>query len=245
MDYSKELFENYRKTRTAFLDRDVQEKLDYYNSYYNAYYKDLFDKFDSSINFLEIGCNSGYALKVISNKKSDWNFTGIDLSSEDLNTAKSLLNTNIKLFNIDFFDFAPEHINQYDFIYTKAVMEHIDKKNTMLFLNSVKNCLKVRGGALIEVSNMDWIYANHERYMDFTHEVGFTQESLRQVLINVFGNAEIYYSDDCIRNVKSTSLKTHLARSILSWLLCNGEPTLSKKALFSRSIIGFVKNEYI
>ena len=33
--------------------------------------------------------------------------------------------------------------------------------------------------------------AQHERYMDFTHEVGFTRESLAQVMRNVFRDVQI------------------------------------------------------
>ena len=65
-------------------------------------------------------------------------------------------------------------------------MEHIEKNRILEFLELVNNSLIEGGIALIEVPNMDWIWASHERYMDFTHEVGFTKESLRQIMRNFF-----------------------------------------------------------
>ena len=44
---------------------------------------------------------------------------------------------------------------------------------------------------VIDVPNMDWLFAQHERYMDFTHEVGFTRESLSQVMRNVFDDVVV------------------------------------------------------
>ena len=51
--------------------------------------------------------------------------------------------------------------------------------------------LRAGGAVLIDVPNMDWLFAGHERYMDFTHELGFTQESLSQLLGGVFSEVVV------------------------------------------------------
>ncbi len=53
---------------------------------------------------------------------------------------------------------------------------------------------------MIDVPNMDWIWASHVRYMDFTHECGFTEESLIEVLKPQFQNIQISYEDTSYNN---------------------------------------------
>src|SRR5207245_3266519 len=47
------------------------------------------------------------------------------------------------------------------------------------------------GVLLVDVPNMDWLLASHERYMDLTHEGGFTPESLRTLLLLVFDSIDV------------------------------------------------------
>ena len=54
------------------------------------------------------------------------------------------------------------------------------KDRVLPLLEKISSSLKPDGMAIIDVPNMDWILGQHERYMDFTHEVGFTRESLAQ-----------------------------------------------------------------
>ena len=49
-----------------------------------------------------------------------------------------------------------------------------------------------RGVAIIQVPNMDWILSNHERYMDFTHEIGYTRESLADIFRLYFMKVDVY-----------------------------------------------------
>jgi predicted SAM-dependent methyltransferase len=90
---------------------------------------------------------------------------------------------------------AESHLEQenatYDFIILKAVLEHVRKDEVVPFLMKIRNALKDNGMIIIDVPNMDWLMAQHERYMDFTHEVGFTRESLAQVMRNVFRDVQI------------------------------------------------------
>lgn len=119
-------------------------------------------------------------------------------------------------------------------IFSKAVFEHIRKERILELFEKCKYALTNGGILIVEVPNMDWIYASHERYMDFTHEVGFNKDSLGQIARSVFGNCELYFSDDSIRH---RGLKGKIARTIFSWLICNSESYIDETSLFKRSII--------
>ena len=56
---------------------------------------------------------------------------------------------------------------------------------------------------------MDWYFAQHERYMDITHEVGFTKESLGQL-------ARLYFND-----VKINPINQDDARSLVGFIRFN------------------------
>lgn len=89
------------------------------------------------------------------------------------------------------------------------------------FLQSIHFGLKQGWGVIIDVPNMDWLFASHERYMDFTHELGFTVESLGQL-------GRIYFEQVYLGGVVPVFLN-------------------KKRALFSRLIvkpINFVIRKY-
>lgn len=63
------------------------------------------------------------------------------------------------------------------------VLEHVPKRQIIPLLAAIRGSLRPGGRVLIEVPNMgDPFNGIHARYADFTHEVGFTEESLRYVL---------------------------------------------------------------
>ena len=117
-------------------------------------------------------------------------------------------------------------------------MEHIPKGEVLPFLDQIRQGLRVGGLAIVDVPNMDWIFAPHERYMDFTHEVGFTKESLRQVMNNCFSDVSIVPSDHVLSNNPLTIIKRFVGRTILNTLLVWSEPDGIGNPLWARSIIG-------
>jgi len=73
----------------------------------------------------------------------------------------------------------------------KALLEHRPKDELLPMLDAAGASLRPGGRLIVEVPNMDWILASHERYMDLTHEVGFTRNSLNAVLSVVFSEVAI------------------------------------------------------
>ena len=235
-DYSSKLFENYRETH-GDNSINLQVAFKHFGLYYDCYYKKHIEKYDKEARILEIGCNAGYMLEVMESRGYS-NIVGIDLSPEDVEFAKQRLRANCEVICIDAFEYLSQNINKFDIIYTRAVMEHIAKEKIFDFLKLVNNALTQDGVALIEVPNMDWIWASHERYMDFTHEIGFTKQSLRQVMRNFFDNVSVEYTDNSKR---FHGIKTFMARIIVGPLLYEPEPYVPKEAFFSKYILVIVK----
>jgi len=152
---------------------------------------------------LEIGCYKGYTIKAIKKYTPIQNIEGIELSNDAVEYAKKYSGIN-SIYQADAFDFLKQKENSYDVIIMKAVLEHINKDRIGELLGLINNALTEQGVVIIAVPNMDWIMANHERYMDFTHEVGFTIESLYDVMHHYFNNIKVMpMKYDFILNTKS------------------------------------------
>ena len=152
----------------------------------------------------------------------------MDLSPEDVNFSKHYVFNNQKIFCCNALDYLFNKENRYDLIISKAVLEHILKSDINKFLTFIHKSLKNQGRVIIYVPNMDWIMSQHERYMDLTHEVGFTRESLGELLRLYFNDVNIspfYYGSPF--SVKSKIafkvMKPMLIKLTRLWLKILGE----------------------
>lgn len=83
----------------------------------------------------------------------------------------------------DTVEFLEHHVAHFDCIVMLHVLEHVPKTDTLTLLRALHGALRPGGLVLLEVPNMgDPLNGLYFRYSDFTHEVGFTEESLRYVL---------------------------------------------------------------
>ncbi|MFQ5585215.1 MAG: class I SAM-dependent methyltransferase [Thermodesulfobacteriota bacterium] len=205
-DYRNKLFKSYNKTHGAYLDSDDQSMLVWSFRYAKKNYLKHIEKYDrNSSKILEIGCNKGYLLSAL-NSFGFKKLYGVDLSPDDVQKAKDIV-PGAAVDCIDARDYLRNNKGQFDIIVLKAVLEHVSKNECISFLEEVKEGLVPDGIAIIDVPNMDWVFASHERYMDFTHEVGFTRESLAQIMRNVFAKVDIIKG----RSVGSFTMRSRLA----------------------------------
>jgi SAM-dependent methyltransferase len=234
-DYRAELFASYGR-RTAELDTSNESKLAWFASYLRANYLPHLRQVDpGSAEILEIGCNKGYLLAVLQ-AAGFRRLHGIDLSPTDLKTARELV-PDAQIQCADAFDYLASRVGNYDVIIVKAVLEHIPKGRVLPFVSQAAAALKPRGMLVVDVPNMDWLFASHERYMDFTHEVGFTRESLRQVLGVAFPRVEIV-SADAVLDGGIRAIRRRLARRFLGWFLRSADPEGGANPIWARSLIG-------
>lgn len=177
MNIRNEIFDNYMDIRGTNIDSNSEQEQERFRHIVLSNYSKYIPQ-NSKI--LEIGCYKGYTLNEMKKFTNDESIFGIELAPSAVDFAKKY--TQIpNIFNEDAFVFLPKYKNHFDVIIMKAVLEHIEKKKVHELLHQVNGSLKNGGIALISVPNMAWIMAGHERYMDFTHEVGFTIESLYDV----------------------------------------------------------------
>jgi len=194
------------------LDRREKEQL--YSSYYSSLFRDLHpgdeDEFDTFLEYytknyrphlppqktamiLELGCGMGHFLNFLK-KEGYQNYEGVDICEENILFCAE---RNITSTQADIFCFLEESVKFYDAIVMNDVLEHFDKREVLQFLGLAYKKLSPHGRLILKVPNgANPILAGSSRYIDFTHELLFTEESLSQVLrISGFKNISIYAQD--------------------------------------------------
>lgn len=148
---------------------------------------------------LDLGCGYGSFIKFLQNNFYS-NVTGVDLSGEELAVCRKLF-PEYRFYQQDIEDYARTNGEKYDVIYLSHVLEHIEKVNLSGFLRDMKSLLNDGGYLIIIVPNSAaYFNAMATRYGDITHEVGFTNNNLNQLLLvagfNKFALMNYYGTDN-------------------------------------------------
>lgn len=162
---------------------NLENKKSYLKSceYYIDFYEHLYGREmpkDKGAKILEVGCGFGWFVYYMDRKKYR-NIFGIDTDASKINLIKRFgIN---KVEKADVFDFLRNKRN-YDLIILTCVLEHIPKKKVFEILSLVNKSLKKGGKIVITVPNMESPLNLRMRYLDFTHESGFTVNALLHAL---------------------------------------------------------------
>jgi SAM-dependent methyltransferase len=210
--------------------------------FYDANYRRFTDSLPRDVRVLEIGSGPGQFLSWMQNEGFA-DLTGIDSSPGDVEHANASLGRDV-VREGDGFELARTHPRSFDLIAMRALLEHIPKDELLPAVDATARALADDGMLIVEVPNMDWLFAAHERYMDLTHEVGFTPESLASLLNLCFGDVRIELS-----RVASPTRSQRLARPLVVKLLRRllyvvGEGA-SDLSFASRTIIAVAKRPLV
>jgi len=190
MNYKEKLYQNYRSTHNAILQgpqslKKIEGSFKIYDFYYGQHLP-----VNEEATILDIGCGDGnfvYYLQQSGYK----NTIGIDLSEEQIELGKSIGIENIHVANLS--EFLKGKTDYFDLIVAKDVIEHLTKQEAFDTLNLVSKSLKRSGRFLMQVPNGQGLYYTSIFYGDYTHEVAYTQQSVRQLFLNCgFRSAKCY-----------------------------------------------------
>ncbi len=181
-EYMESIFASGTDLTPAGVERGAEE--------YEALYGHLLPASRDAV-ILDAGSGAGQFLYFLK-KKGYTNFTGIDMSPQQVDFCRKNISENVVL--ADVFDYLKERHGVFDLISLNDVLEHIPKEKVIPLLSLLRAGLKVGGKLILKTPNLGNFFSVYQRYKDFTHEAGFTERSLRQVLwlagfreITIFG----------------------------------------------------------
>lgn len=165
---------------------------------------------DKQASILDLGCGMGYFLYFLK-MKGYINSEGIEIGREQVDFVRQNVTEQVTLVE-DTSRFLKECPAKYDLITMFNVIEHLPKSRILETVKTVYAALKTGGKLIVTTGNMACLTSLFLRYKDFTHEVGFVETSLKQVL-KVAGFNKIEFVQDEIR------LRAFTPRALLGWLV--------------------------
>jgi 2-polyprenyl-3-methyl-5-hydroxy-6-metoxy-1,4-benzoquinol methylase len=184
------LFRRYAETHGDWVDGDgaaFEARLQFFRDLVAANYLSQLPRKDARV--LEVGCGKGYFLQVL-REHGFARLEGIDLSPANVAACRERFGLK-EVHVADAVPFLGGRLGAYDVIFLKDILEHVEKDALSEFVVRLSRALALGGRLIVQVPNMHWIAGLHERYMDLTHEVGFTRESLAQLMRLHFDSVEV------------------------------------------------------
>ena len=108
------------------------------------------------------------------------NYVGIDISQSQIDFCKKYITPCC--IAADAFEYLKNKKDVYSIISAHDVLEHIPRKKVIPFLEMIYSALGSEAALFLKLPNMSNPFALNNRYRDFTHECGFTEKSIYQVL---------------------------------------------------------------
>jgi 2-polyprenyl-3-methyl-5-hydroxy-6-metoxy-1,4-benzoquinol methylase len=239
MNYRDKFYSKYVSAHTNQLYGDLSLKIIEKNfPVWRKYYGKFLPK-DKNAKIIDLGCGNGgiiYWLQQIGYSKTE----GVDISSEQIGQGRKMGIKNI--FQADIKEFLNNKINQFDIIFTRDLIEHFNKEEIINILEQVYGSLKTDGLLIIQTTNAENPFGGRFRYGDFTHEISFTESSIRQVLlVSRFNEIKVYPVRPVIHGLKSlfrNLLWRWIELEIKFYLLVE---TGSAKGIFTQNLIAVAK----
>lgn len=193
-NYRERIYQSYIESQfgEAHSIEDMKSEYKLHDRYFKKNYQQFLPANRESA-ILDAGCGLGHFLHYA--KEAGYkNVIGIDVSKQLAEFCKT---NGLNAFATDLFSFLEDKKNSYDVIIFNDVIEHLTKDEIVNLLDLMNAALKDGGCLLVKTPNMTNPFtAAGGRYIDFTHEIGFTEGSMLEILkVTRFENIKIIGTD--------------------------------------------------
>jgi len=213
--YREQLYTNYTSTQE---NRSGENEAQLFAQQVFYFTKELVPLLpqNKQATILDIGCGNGAMIKAVANSGYA-NAQGIDLSPEQIKTAKAMGLTNVSCIGVD--DFLNAHKGGFDVIMAIDVIEHFTKSELVDYLNKIKKALNPGGTVLFRTPNMDAPLTSVYSFGDFTHECLLNKSSAEQVMASAgFSDIEVLPSMILAQGLVKETLRKITWSCVLFWL---------------------------
>lgn len=169
-------FQSYRRTffrRTEGMSKALLSNM------YMLSYGEFLPK-DRSVKILDAGCGGGEFISFL-RELGYKHIIGVDIDEDSVQYAKQNLGLE-DIFCADIVTYLEDTSERFDLVVLNDVLEHFPKWEGIDLLKRIYAILRTEGYLFVKTPNMGNPFNLRSRYMDITHEVGFTKTSLEQIL---------------------------------------------------------------
>ena len=176
--FKKNYAHHYIKHKPKEVTEDNYINARYYYSAELAFLPDELKHYPA----LDLGAGRGLLLRYL--RESGFvNAMGIDVDPTLAAEAAAYLRPyKIPVINRDAFDFLPTQKNQFGLITVFDVIEHFPLVEGFKLVRAIHDALIPGGVAVFRAPNMANIFGGFSLYMDITHQMGFTEHNLTDLL---------------------------------------------------------------
>ena len=191
MDYKRQFYDRYVSAHTRQIYGKVsREDLKHQFVFNDTYFGSLTPSATSAA-ILDIGCGNGSFVLWLQ-ERGFKDVVGVDISAEQIAQGNSLgIN---RIVTADFREFLKEHLIAYDMIFARDVLEHLKKEEMLEILDLIRGALKPGGAFVSQTVNAENLLWGRLRHGDFTHDLAFTSDSMRQLLLVTGFDSIVSYS---------------------------------------------------
>lgn len=218
MPGGSETYRNYVSNHLGRIYHCGQDEYELYCRYFRTNYLHFLPT-DRQTPVLDIGCGLGHFLYFLK-MEGFTNRTAVDMCAEALEqcVARELV-TRDRAVHADARMYLQSQKSTFGAIVMNDVIEHIEKQAIIPMLAASKDALRPGGVLIIKTFNAaNPVVGSSSRYLDFTHTVGFTEESLRFVCYNAgFTNVVIHSQNIWVFN-PFVNVVGHAIQQILKYL---------------------------
>jgi SAM-dependent methyltransferase len=182
---------------------------------------------DHNCNIVDLGCGSG-ALLLFLQEAGYLNAMGVETSPDQVEFARQLGVRSV--IPGDLLSFLRDSASEvFDVVVAIDVIEHFRKNEVLEIMDQAHRVLRPGGRLIVHVPNAEAIFGSRIFWSDFTHEMAFTREGLRQ-LTCACGFSSIEVSEDLpvihgfkslVRRILWTSLRSIFR---LAYMAETGDP---------------------
>lgn len=148
---------------------------------------------DRSASIVDAGCGMGQFLYFLE-QTGYTDYRGVDVSPECVEFCRR---NGWPVVRADVHNYLSQHPGEFDMVVLNDVIEHFSKDEAYELLVGACESLKPGGVVTVKTGNMGCpLFGCRMRYCDFTHEIGFTEESLHALVrCTGFDDVEVHGYD--------------------------------------------------
>ena len=217
-NYRQEIYRRYLSNffgashNYSNIENDFARHYRYFKKNFSAILPD-----SKNAKLLDAGCGLGHFLNYCEREGYN-NVIGLDVSAE---AALFCQKRGWRVEEGELADYLKLHQDQFDCIIMNDIVEHLYKQELFDILLLARGALTKNGRLIIKTPNMaNPFLGSAGRYVDFTHEIGFTESSIREVLSAAgFSPTKVFGSDIYTQSFAPLNWLAKAAAKIFSSLL--------------------------